>query len=172
MAWKVDPQRSKIEFVVKHLVITRVRGRFKSFDGSIDINEAAPQGSVTSGTVDLASVQTGFSLRDNNVRSVLFDVKHFPKMSFRSTHVVFTTRKDFKVYGELTVKGVTREVAFDAVDKGELSPVGGKRRWAFGGTITLNRKDFGLKWGPLFEIGGLFVGDEIKGLLEIEVVQE
>ncbi len=173
MSWKVDPDQSSIEFLVTHLKVTSVRGRFESFEGTLEMDEENPQASSVEGSVDVASVKTGFSPRDSNLRSAgFFDAKAFPKMRFRSTQIGPLEGDQLKVYGELTIRDVTRDVVFDVVSKGELPQAGGKRRWAFSASIALNRKDFGLKWNPLMELGGLLVADDVNGRAEIQVVEE
>ena len=173
MAWKVDPDQSSIEFLVTHLKATKVRGRFESFEGTLTIDEENPEASSVEGSVDVASVKTGISPRDGSLRAAgFFDADGFPKMSFRSTRIGSLEGDDFKVYGELTIRDVTREVVFDVVNKGEMQGAEGKRRWAFSASIALNRKDFGLKFNPLMELGGLFVEDAVAGAAEIQVVEE
>jgi len=173
MAWKVDPNQSKIEFLVTHLKVTTVRGRFESLEGTLDMNEEDPQASTVQGTVDSASVKTGISLRDNSLRAPgRFDAQRFPKISFRSTRIGPFEGNRFQVFGDLTIKDITRPVVFDIVNKGEVQAGEGERRWAFGATIVVNRKDFDIKWNPLMEVGGMFVNDEIKGELEMLMVQE
>ncbi|MFN2290460.1 MAG: YceI family protein [Anaerolineae bacterium] len=172
MAWTVDVDRSSIEFLARHLLVTTVRGRFESFEGFIDINEADPQASYTEGSVDTASIGTGISIRDSSMRAPgRFYVKRYPKMTFRSTRIGPFQDGRFDVEGDLTIKDITKAVVFHAVDKGELKGPDGKRRWAFEATITIDRKEFDIKWMPLMELGGLFVADEIQGLLKIEVVE-
>jgi polyisoprenoid-binding protein YceI len=172
MAWKVDPDRSSIEFLVRHLMVTTVRGRFQSFEGFIDIDEDDPQSSYTEGSVDTASISTGISLRDRNLKAPgRFDVLRYPQMTFRSTRIGPFQDGRFEVHGDLTIKGITRPVVFHAVNKRELKGAQGKRRWAFEATITIDRKEFDLKWMPLMELGGFLVSDEIQGLLNIEVVE-
>lgn len=173
MAWKVDPDHSKIEFFVRHLVVTTTRGRFESFEGTLNMDEESPPSSSVQGTVDTASIRTGISMRDNNLRSKgRFDVKNFPKMTFRSTRVGDFEGNTFKVYGNLTIKDITRPVVFDIVNKGELPGTGDQRRWAFGASLVVNRKDFDIKWSWLFELGTLFVAEEIRGELDLQFVQE
>jgi polyisoprenoid-binding protein YceI len=176
MPWKVDPANSEIAFDVRHLRITNVRGRFHTFEGVLDMNEDDPPASTVQGTVDTASLKTGIGLRDGNLRGPgRFDVKRFPKMSFTSTKVGPWDGNRFKVHGNLTIKDITRPVVFDVVDKGELSPVKGQpaqRRHAFEAKIQVNRKDFGIKWNPLMELGGLLVADEIHGTLKMTMVKE
>ncbi len=173
MAWKVDREHSKITFRVKHLRFTTVRGRFLRFAGFIHIDEENPLKSLVEGTVDTASVRTGIGPRDQSLKaSGFFDVGRYPKMTFRSTRIGAFEGNRFPVHGELTIRDVTREEVFEVIDKGELPAEGDRRRWAFEATIALNRKDYGLKWNPLLELGGLLVGDEVQGLAEIQVVQE
>jgi polyisoprenoid-binding protein YceI len=173
MAWKVDPTQSKIEFSVRHLQVTTVRGHFASFEGTLVIDEETPSASTVEGTVDVASVHTPLSPRDRNLRSkAFFDAARLPKMSFRSTRLEAFQGDTFKLHGEMTIRDITREVAFDVVNKGEMLATAGKRRWAFGASIVLNRKDFGLQWHPLIEVGGLAVDDMVQGIIEIQAVQE
>jgi polyisoprenoid-binding protein YceI len=173
MAWKVDPKQSKIEFLVQHLRLTTVRGRFTQFEGTLHMDEENPTSSHVEGTVDVASVKTGIGMRDNSLRAAgRFDAKRFPKISFRSTRVGPFDGNRFQVHGDLTIRDTTRPVVFDVVDKGEMSAVGGRRRHAFDATLVLNRKDFDLKWNPLMELGGLLVADKIDGVLEIVLLEE
>ena len=174
MSWKVDYDHSSIEFLVKHLMVTNVRGRFESFEGTLVMEEGNPQESSIEGSVNVASVTTGVSPRDSNLRSGgFFDAQGFPKMSFRSTRIGPLEGDKFKVYGELTIKDSTRQVEFDVVNKGEMPGANeGDRRWAFSASIALNRKDFGLEWNPLMELGGLLVADDVVGTAEIQVVEE
>ena len=173
MSWKIDPSHTLIEFSAKHLMITTVRGHFKSFDGSIQLNEEQPEASYVEGTVDVASIDTNESQRDNHLRSPdFFDVENYPAMGFRSTRVEFLGGDRFKVHGDLTIKDVTREVVFDVTDEGQVQDPWGNKRWGFGGTTRLNRKDFGLTWNVALEAGGWLVGDEIKVSIELQLVQE
>lgn len=173
MAWKVDATQSKIEFSVRHFKVTTVRGHFGSFEGTVTIDEENPQASSVEGTVNVNTLSTGISPRDANLRSAaFFDAKRFPRMSFRSTRLGDMEGKSFKVYGEMTIRDVTREVVFDAVDKGDMPAIQGKRRRAFGASIVLNRKDFDLEWNPLIETAGIAVSDEVRGTMEIQVMED
>jgi polyisoprenoid-binding protein YceI len=173
MSWKVDSDQSSIEFMVKHLTVTNVRGRFESFEGTLVMEEGNPQESSIQGSVDVVSVKTGVSPRDSNLRSAgFFDAQSFPKMRFRSTRIGPFDEDEFKVYGELTIKDVTRDVVFNVVNKGEIPGRNGNRRWGFSATVELNRKDFGLEWNPLMELGGLLVGDDVVGMAEVQVVED
>jgi polyisoprenoid-binding protein YceI len=170
MAWKVDPDRSKIEFLVKHLQVTTVRGRFESFGGTLDMNEEDPPASSVEGWVDTASIGTGIGPRDSDLRRPgRFSVKQYPKMTFKSTRVGDFEGDTFKVYGDLTIKDITRPIVIDIVNKGEVPISRDERRWAFGATFEVNRKDFDIQWNVLMD---LLVGEEIRGDLDLEFVQE
>jgi polyisoprenoid-binding protein YceI len=176
MPWKVDPDNSEIIFDVKHLRLAKVRGRFHTFEGTLDMNEEDPPASAVEGTVDTASLKTGIGPRDSNLRSAgRFDSKRFPKMSFKSTKVGPFEGNRFKVHGNLTIKDITMPVVFDVVDKGELSPVKGqpaRRRRAFEASIQLNRKDFDIRWNPLMELGTILVAEEINGTLRMTMIKD
>jgi polyisoprenoid-binding protein YceI len=176
MAWKVDSNRSKVEFEVRHLRITTVRGHFGSFSGTLAMDETKPEAASVLGSVDVASLTTGFSIRDANVRAGgfigFFDAKRYPKISFTSTRVGPFEGANFKVYGDMTIKNVTRPVVFDVVNKGELPASQGKRRWSFSASINLSRDDFNLHFNPIMDLGRLLVADDVKGSMEIEFVEE
>ncbi len=173
MAWIIDPSQSKCEFLARHLRLTTVRGRFASFEGKLEMNEQNPQASQVAGSVDMPSVDTRLGVRDANLRSRgFFDVKRYPKMSFRSTRIGPFEGNKFQVFGDLTIRDVTRPVVFDVVDKGELKGTSGRRRHAFDASVKVSREDFGLHWNPLMELGGVFVADEVKAILEIQFVEE
>jgi polyisoprenoid-binding protein YceI len=176
MGWKVDSDRSKIEFLARHLRLTTVRGHFGSFEGTLHMNEEAPEASSVEGTVDVASISTGLGIRDANLRAGgflgFFGAKQYPTMSFRSTEVGPFVGKNFEVCGNLTIKDVTRPVVFQVVNRDEQPATDGKRRWSFGARLPLSRKEFGLKFNPIMELGNLLVADEIQGILEIEFVEE
>ena len=172
MAWQVDVAHSKIEFSVKHFKFMTVQGQVESFGGALHMNQEDPESSSVTGWVEVASVKTGLSPRDANLRSkAFFDAERFPQMSFRSTRIESLPGERFKVYGDLTARDITREVVFDVVNKGELPATGGKRRWAFEASVVLNRKAFDLQWHPLVETGGIAVSDEVQGAIQIRFVE-
>jgi polyisoprenoid-binding protein YceI len=173
MSWKMDPQHSQIEFKVRHMMITNVRGRFGSFDGTVEIDEANPQASNITGTVDVTSIDTADKDRDGHLRSAdFFDVENYPKMRFRGTRIEALGDDRYKLYGDLTIKDVTNEVVFDATDRGRMKdPWGGQRR-ALSATGKLSRKDFGLTWNVALEAGGWLVGDEVTISAELQLIEE
>ncbi len=176
MPWKVDPANSEVRFLVKHFRLTTVKGRFKTFDGTLDMNEEDPQASTVEGTIDTATISTGIRPRDADLRRRgRFNVRDFPKMSFQSTRIGPFEGNRFKVYGNLTIKGITKPVVFDVEDMGELSPVKGqpaRRRHAFEARTQVNRKDFDIKWFPLAEIGSIPVGEHIDVICKIQFIKD
>jgi polyisoprenoid-binding protein YceI len=173
MNWKIDPSHSLVEFSVKHMMITTVRGRFDSFEGTLHVNEENPQASYVEGSIDAISINTHDEQRDNHLRSAdFFDAQRFPKITFRSTRIEPAGDNRFRVYGDLAIKGTTREVVFDVAYEGRMKDPWGSERLGFSATTKINRKDYGLTWNVPLEAGGWLVGDEIKISAEIEAVQE
>jgi polyisoprenoid-binding protein YceI len=171
MTWNIDVAHSQIEFAVRHMMLSKVRGKFKNFQGNITIDANNLAASSVAGTVDVASIETGDGQRDGHLRSAdFFDVEKYPKMSFRSTRIEPQGADQYKVYGELTIKDVTREVVFYAVDEGRAVDPWGNRRIGVSATTKINRKDFGLTWNVALETGGWLVGDEVTITAEVELV--
>jgi polyisoprenoid-binding protein YceI len=168
--WTIDPAHTTVGFVARHLMITKVRGRFTGVSGAITIAEDPLQSSVEA-TIDLASVDTGDQQRDAHLRSAdFFDVEHHPTMAFRSTGVKQDGRS-FVVQGDLTIKGVTRPVELDVEFEGAGPDPWGGTRAAFSATTDVNRKDWGLEWNVTLETGGLLVSDKIRLELDIQAVK-
>ena len=173
MNWKIDPSHSLIEFSVKHMMITKVRGQFTSFDGVITVEPTNLLASKVEGSIDVASIDTKEEQRDNHLRSAdFFDVETYPQMTFRSTRIEAVGGDEYKVYGDMTIKDVTREVVFEVSNEGQGQDPWGGQRWGISATARLNRKDFGLTWNVALETGGWLVGDEVKIAIELQLVQE
>jgi polyisoprenoid-binding protein YceI len=171
MKWTIDRAHSMLEFRAKHMMFTTVRGQFDTFEGSLDLNFDNPERSHVEGSVELNSIDTGDEGRDQHLRSAdFFDVENHPTMSFRSTKIEAKGDNEFRVHGDLTIRGVTRPIAWN-VEAAELgNDPWGNPRWGFSAETKLNRKDFGLNWNVALETGGWLVSDEIKILAEIQVV--
>ena len=138
MNWKIDPTHSTIEFSVKHMMFTTVRGRFGEFDGTVEINSENLLASKAEGTIDLASIDSRDQQRDAHLRSAdFFDVENYPQMSFRSTRIEALDGNEYEVYGDLTIKGTTREVAFDVVSAGRGQDPWGNQRWGLSASTKL-----------------------------------
>jgi polyisoprenoid-binding protein YceI len=174
--WNVDPAHSTVGFVARHLMITKVRGRFTDFSGSLEIAPDPLQSHVEA-TVNLASINTGDEGRDAHLRSAdFFDVDASsgaggsPTMVFRSTGIK-EHDGDYVLFGDLTVVGVTRQVEFDLEFDGVSPDPWGGTRAAFSAETEINRKDFGIEWNVALETGGVLVSDKVKVQLDIQAVK-
>lgn len=168
--WDIDPTHTEIGFSVRHLMVSKVRGRFSTFSGAFTITEAAEDSSVEV-SVDLASVDTNNADRDGHLRSAdFFSVDTAPTMTFRST-AVRTAGDDWAVDGDLTVAGVTKPVTL-TVEAPAVLPVSpfGDTRIGFSATGSIDRRDFGLGWNAPVEGGGVLVGHTVTLTLEVEGV--
>jgi polyisoprenoid-binding protein YceI len=168
--WNIDPAHTAVGFVARHLMITKVRGRFTKFSGVITVAEDPLQSTVET-EVDLSSIATGDEQRDAHLRSPdFFDVEKYPTMTFTSTSIK-PHRDDYIMTGDLTVAGKTRSVDFDLTFEGvEKDPWGGTRA-GFSAAADVNRKDWELTWNVALETGGLVVGDKVKIELEVQAVK-
>lgn len=173
MSWKIDPQHTQIEFKVRHMMIAKVRGEFKSFEGMVTLDPDNLTASSVVGSVDTASIDTREPDRDAHLRSAdFFDVERYPKMTFHSRRIEPAGRGKYTVYGDLTIKDITREVTFSITDEGRAQDPWGNQRWGVSASAKLNRKDFGLTWNVALETGGWLVGDEITISAEVELVKQ
>lgn len=170
--WNVDPSHSTVGFTARHLMVTKVRGRFTAFSGSLTIADEPLASSVTA-TVEMASVSTGDSGRDGHLQSPdFFDVAQFPTMSFTSTSIERDGDDDeFLLHGELTIKGVTKQVTFELEFDGVATDPWGNTKAGFTAETEINRKDWGLEWNVALEAGGVLVGEKIKLQLDIQAVK-
>jgi len=168
--WVLDPSHSSVSFSVRHLMVSKVRGQFTTFDAEL-VTAPNPLDSTISATVDLSSIDTGSPDRDAHIRSAdFFDVDQHPTLSYRSTAI----RRDgdsFVVDGELTLHGVTRPVPLALEVNGfqHASPFGDVRA-GFSATTEINRKDFGIEFNMPLEGGGVVIGDKVQIALEIEAI--
>lgn len=167
--WTIDPVHSEIGFNVRHMMVAKVRGRFRTFSGEIVTAENPLDSSVTA-EIDLASIDTGAEQRDNHIRSAdFFEVETHPTMTFRSTGVR-ADGDDYVLDGDLTLKGVTKQVPFALELNGFGPDAYGGTRAGFTATAEINRRDFGVNFSAPMETGGAVVADKINIHLEIEAV--
>jgi len=170
--YALDKGHTTIEFVGRHLMITKVRGRFTEFDGQLVIGEA-PEDSSVEVTIDTASVDTSDEKRDGHLRSADFlDVENYPKMAFRSTRIEVGRDGTAKVTGDLTVKDVTRPVTLDVEFDGAQADPWGGQRLGFSAHTEIDREDWGLTWNVALETGGVLVGKKIRLELNVEAVKQ
>jgi polyisoprenoid-binding protein YceI len=165
--WAIDPSHSEVSFSVRHLMVSKVRGNFKTFSGAINVGEDLTASSVEA-TIDVASVDTRDERRDNHLRSAdFFNVEAHPQMSYRSTGVR-ATGEDYILDGELSLHGVTRPVALRLELNGVGSDPWGGTRAGFSASAEISRKDFGIDIAMPLEGGGVVVGDRVAIHLEVE----
>jgi polyisoprenoid-binding protein YceI len=169
--WSIDAAHSSIGFVVKHLVIAKVRGQFKQFDGSVHFDGSNLSGGSAEFTVQMASVDTEVKDRDNHLRSAdFFDVEKFPTMTFKSKSVSGDS-ESFQIVGDLTIKDVTKEVTFECEYFGTVIDPWGNTKSGFSAKAKINRQDYNITWNKVIEAGGLVVSDEVKIEIELELAK-
>lgn len=168
--WEIDPSHSNVGFIVRHLVVSKVRGQFATFAGTITVGQTPEQSSV-SVTIDAASVNTRDERRDGHLRSPdFFDVEKHPEWTFDSTGFVQTGPTSFDLPGNLTIHGITKPVTLKATFDGLVGDPWGGTRAAFTATTEIDREAFDLTWNQALEAGGVMVGKTVKIELEIQAV--
>jgi polyisoprenoid-binding protein YceI len=172
--WTIDSTHSAGEFAVKHLMVATVRGHFKITDGKIVINEENHTASSVSATIDLKSLNTREEKRDAHLQSGdFFEVDKYPTVTFESTRVEKISDTDWKVFGNLTFHGETKEVELDVEEGGEIKDPYGKQRRGFTAETTISRKEWGVTYGSgALEAGGVMLGDKVKITLDIAAVRQ
>lgn len=168
--WNVDPSHSSVAFVARHLMVSKVRGAFAGFSGTLTIADD-PLASKVEATVDASTVDTGDANRDGHLASPdFFDVAQYPTWNLVSTSIV-PAGDDYRLTADLTVKGVTRSVVFDLEFEGVAVDPWGNTKAGFTASTEISRKDFGLEWNVALEAGGVLVGDKVKIQLDIQAVK-
>ena len=171
--WTVDSTHSLVEFAVKHLMISTVRGRFGDVKGTIRINEAEPNRSQVEIEVPTASIDTRAEQRDAHLRSPdFFHVERYPAMKFVSERIEGDVNGEFKLIGDLTIRDTTKEVVLQAEFQGKTRDPWGGDRMGFEAQGKINRKDFGLNWNQALDAGGWVLGDDIKMTIAVELVKQ
>lgn len=170
--WNVDASHSQVGFAVKHLVISNVRGEFKTYQGKISLDDADVTRSTVEATIDVNSIDTKVADRDAHLKSAdFFDVANHPSMTFKSTKVAKAGKDRLKVTGDLTLRGVTKPVVLEVTTTPEVKGMGGETRRGFAASTKISRKVFGLTWNKVVEAGPA-VGDEVTIALELEAVKD
>ncbi|MEE6187169.1 YceI family protein [Niabella digestorum] len=170
--WTIDPMHSEIGFKVKHLVISTVSGKFKTFEGKVEAEKEDFSDAKVTFSADVNSIDTGVEQRDQHLKSAdFFDVEQYPKLSFESTAVT-KNGDEYELTGNLTLKGITKSITL----KVELGGVGpnmyGQTVAGFEATGKINRKEFGLTWDAVTDNGGVVVSDEVKVVANVELVKQ
>ena len=168
--WKIDPSHTSVEFVVRHLMVSKVRGRFHDVAGTITVGSDLLASAVEA-TIAIKSVDTGSGDRDNHLRTNdFFSADAYPTMTFRST-AISRDREGFRLLGNLTLRGVTKPVTLDLEFNGAGPDPWGGIRAGFSARGEINRRDFGVEWNAPVEGGGVVIGDKVKLELEIEAIR-
>ncbi|MBO9635504.1 MAG: YceI family protein [Chitinophagaceae bacterium] len=171
--WTIDTTHSEVTFKVKHLVISTVTGKFKSFEGTVESDKEDFSDAKVKFNVDINSIDTGNEGRDGHLKSPdFFDAEKFPVMSFESVSLANQGGGEYEVTGNLTIKGVTKQVVLDV-------EFGGIQKDFYGNTVAgfevsgkINRQDFGLTWSAVTETGGIVVSDEVKLHVNVEAIKK
>lgn len=171
--WKIDTSHSAIHFSVRHMVVSKTRGRFTRWSGQIDFDPDQPLKSRVEVTIDPDSIDTADPQRDAHLRSAdFFEVEKHRQASFRSTEIEDLGGDRYRVLGDLTVHGVTKPVILDAIFEGSAKDPWGGERAGFSASTSIDRREFGLGWNKLLETGGVLVGDKVELQLEVEAVKQ
>ena len=171
--YTVDPTHSRVGFVARHAMVSKVRGSFNDFEGGGHFDASDPTRSTLSLTIDAASIDTRNADRDAHLRSGdFFDVENFPTIAFTSTGIEAVDSSTYTVTGDLTLKGVTRPVEFDVELTGTAVDPWGNTRLGLEGSTVINRKDWGLSWNTALETGGVLVGEKVTLEVEISAIAE
>jgi polyisoprenoid-binding protein YceI len=170
-AYTLDASHSRLGFVARHAMVTKVRGQFGEFEGTAHVDTANPAASKVDVTIATASVSTGSADRDGHLKSGdFFDVETYPTITFRSTDVV-RDGATWTITGDLTIKDVTKPVTIDFEETGSATDPFGNQRVGFEGDVTVNRKDWNLTWNAALETGGVLVSEKIKLEFDLSVIK-
>lgn len=163
----IDTAHSNVGFSIKHLMISNVKGTFKSFDADLEFDEKTKTFTTMSATVDTASIDTGIQKRDDHLRSPdFFNIQQYPQITFE-----MTSATQDSVTGNMTMHGVTKEIKLKSIVHGMIKDAKGNQRVGFTLEGKLNRKDFGLTWNKLLEGGGLTVGEDVLLTIDIQAIE-
>ena len=170
--YAIDPTHSRIGFVARHAMVTKVRGSFNEFEGSGSFNAENPAGSHLRLTIQAASIDTRNADRDGHLKSNdFFDMETYPEITFASTAVEQSDDSNYRVTGDLTIKGVTKPVTVDFEYTGTAVDPYGNTRVGFEGTTTVNRKDWGINWNAALDAGGVLVSEKVTLEFEVSVIR-
>jgi len=172
--WQIDPAHTNVQFSVRHMMISNVRGDFNKVSGRVTSEGQNPATIEIEATIDASSIDTRVEMRDKDLKSPNFlDVEKYPTIEFKSKKIEANGTGKWKLTGDLTLHGVTKEVVLDVEGPTPAvkDPMGNTRVGATA-TTTLSRKDFGLNWNKALEAGGVIVGDDVQITIDVEAVQK
>jgi len=170
--WQIDSAHTDAAFAVKHLMISTVRGHFGAVSGTVTVDEDDPKSAKVDVRIDTKSIDTRQAQRDEHLRSAdFFDVANHPEIRFVSKRIDGDPRGEFKLTGDLTLRGTTREITLDVTNEGIGDDPWGNLRAGFSATGKISRGNFGLTWNQALEAGGVVVGDEVKITIDVEITR-
>lgn len=171
--WEIDSSHSGIHFSVRHMVVAKVRGQFARWSGSFVAEDGDLERAKLKVVIDASSIDTGLAERDTHLKSADFlDVANHPEITFESTRVERLGDEELRVTGNLTIRGLSREVVLAVEDAGRAKDPWGNERAGFSAKTAVDRKDYGLSWNQVLEAGGVMVGDRVSIELEVEAVKQ
>ncbi len=170
--WTLDPTHSGVNFAVRHMVISKVRGHFGKYTADVQLDPENLAASSAKVSLEVASIDTGVADRDAHLKSPdFFDAAKFPAITFASTKVESKNKEHFALVGDLTIHGVTRPITLEGEFGGTGKDPWGNQRAGFAVKGNLNRKDFGLAWNQALETGGVLVGEQVELSIELELIK-
>jgi polyisoprenoid-binding protein YceI len=171
-AWELDPQHCQVEFAVRHMMISTVRGRFHRVSGVVFMDPAEPATASAEIRIEAASIDSGLRMRDDHLRSNEFlDAESYPVILYRTTRIDRLRPGTYVVQGELSIRGIVREVPLLVESAGLVTDPWGTQRAGFSASTRINRTDFGLTWNAALETGGVAVGDEVTITIDVELLR-
>jgi len=173
MSWQIDPAHSQIQFTIRHMMISNVRGRFENFTGVVEFNEQDPTRSSVDVQIEAASINTREAQRDGHLKSPDFlNADKYPYLTFKSKRIEKTDATHGRMIGVLTIRDIAKEVVLDVEYSGQAKSPWGTTSAGFSATTKINRKDWGLTWNQALETGGVLVSDEVTVNIELEIVKQ
>jgi polyisoprenoid-binding protein YceI len=173
MSWAVDYSHSEVRFGVRHLMIHTVRGHFGRFEIEVNFDEARPEATTVEARIEAASIHTNMERRDDHLRSPDFlDAQNYPYLIFSSKRVELKDSRNARLIGDLTIRGVTREVTLDVEFGGTMTTPWGTVAAGFSATARIDRRDWGLVWNQVIEGSAVLVGDQVTINIDLELVRQ
>ncbi|MFC5647848.1 YceI family protein [Paenibacillus solisilvae] len=171
--WIVDASHSSVDFTIRHMMISKVKGTFHLFDAAIEADPADLTTAAIDFNVELSSIDTRNADRDNHLRTAdFFDTEQYPKLNFKSTSIRKTDDDEYAVTGDLTLHGVTRSETFEVAFEGEGKDPWGNQKAGFSGKGSIKRSEYGLTYNAALETGGVLIADEVKISIEIQASKQ
>ena len=173
MSWSIDSAHTEVNFAVRHMMISYVRGRFERLSGTVEFDEANPGNTAVELKIEAASINTKEEKRDAHLKSPdFFAAEQYPYLTFKSRRIEVKDASHARLIGDLTIRDMTREVSVDVEFNGSAKSPWGTTSAGFSAKTSIKRKDWGLNWNVALETGGWLVGDEVHISIELEIVKQ